>query len=284
MGARSGAGRAAEALKHTNRQTTKAVGFIDVVCLYVWLCPDLGGRGGSGLEHGAGDLSGPRGRLTHYDAAQEGTVDIYSDPMLNVADAATYLAMPQSTLGAWRKTHAVHSVEAEVHGGPTLPFVAMIEAFVLRSLREAGFPPRRIRDAAEGARAYFNDPYGLARPGIVHDGTEIFIDAGGEYLRAKDRQQAIRETVRDFKKFIVWEGDEPKQLKLRQFGGSVILDPRFGWGRPVVAANRVPIESIMGLWHAGETMATIGEEFDMGRDEIERLIQDYDRSLQRSAA
>ncbi len=211
-------------------------------------------------------------------------MDIYRDPMLNVADAATYLAMPQSTLGSWRKSRAIHSMEPEVRGAPTLPFVAMIEAFVLRSLREAGFPPQRIRDAAEGARRYYDDPYGLARPGIGHDGTEVFIEAGGEYLRAKDRQQAIRETVGDFKRFIVWEGDEPRQLKLRQFGGSVILDPRFGWGRPVVAANRVPIESIMGLWHAGETMATIGEEFDMERDEVERLIQDYDRSLQRAAA
>lgn len=30
-------------------------------------------------------------------------MNIYTDPMLNVADAATYIAMPSSTLGAWRK-------------------------------------------------------------------------------------------------------------------------------------------------------------------------------------
>lgn len=211
-------------------------------------------------------------------------MDIYSDPMLNVADAATYLAMPQSTLGSWRKSQAVHSLPSTVHGGPTLPFVAVIEAFVLRSLREAGYPARRVREAAEGARKYFNDPYGLARPGIGHDGAEIFIEAGGDLLRAKDQQQAIRETVKDFKQFIVWEGQEPRQLKLRQFGGSVILDPRFGWGRPVIAENRVPIESIIGLWHARESMQTIADEFEMERDEIERLIQDYDRSFQRAAA
>ena len=211
-------------------------------------------------------------------------MDIYSDPMLNIADAATYLAMPQSTLGSWRASEAIHSVQPEIQGGPTLPFVAMVEAFVLRSLREAGYPARRVREAAEGARRYFDDPYGLARPGIGHDGAEIFIRAGGDYLRARDHHQAIRETVRGFHEFIVWEGEEPRQIKLRQFGGAVILDPRFGWGRPVVAENRVPIEALLGLWHAGETMQTIADEFDMRRDEIERLIQDYDRSVQRAAA
>lgn len=211
-------------------------------------------------------------------------MDIYADPMLNVAEAATYLAMPQSTLGSWRTSEAVHSVPPTVRGAPTFPFVAVMEAFVLRSLREAGYPAGRVREAAEGARRYFDDPYGLARPGIGHDGAEIFIEAGGDLLRAKDHQRAIRDTVKDFKQFIVWDGDEPRQLKLRQFGGSVILDPRFGWGRPVVARNHVPIEAILGLWHARESMQTIADEFDMERDDIERLIQDYDRSLQRAAA
>ena len=80
-------------------------------------------------------------------------VDIYRDALLNVTDAATYIAMPQSTLGAWKKLEAIHSIPSEGHGRPTLPFVAVVEAFVLRSLVEVGFPGRRVREAAEGARA-----------------------------------------------------------------------------------------------------------------------------------
>lgn len=212
-------------------------------------------------------------------------VDIYEDALLNVTDAATYIAMPQSTLGTWKKQEAIHSVRSEGHGLPSLPFVAVVEAFVLRSLVEAGFPGRRIREAAEGARHYFNDPYALARPGIGHDGTEIFIKAGGdELLRARDRQQAITETVTHFREFIRWNGKHPAQLRLKSFGGSVLLDPRFGWGRPVIESNHVPLTAILDLWHARESMSTIADEFEMDRDEVERLIQDYDRSLQRSAA
>lgn len=212
-------------------------------------------------------------------------VDIYKDALFNVADAATYIAMPHTTLGEWKSQRAIHSVAPLRRGLPSLPFVAVVEAFVLRSLVEAGFPQRRIREAAEGARAYFNDPYALARPGIGHDGTEIFIKAGGdELLRARDRQQAISETVTHFREFIQWDGQHPTQLRLRQYGGPVILDPRFGWGRPVVRQNRVPLAAIIDLWHARESMQTIAEEFDMERDDVERLIQDYDRSIQRAAA
>lgn len=212
-------------------------------------------------------------------------VDIYRDALLNVTDAATYIAMPQSTLGTWRKQETIHSVPAEGHGLPSLPFVAVVEAFVLRSLVEAGFPGRRIREAAQGARRHFDDPYALARPGIGHDGTEIFIKVGGdELLRARDRQQAIRETVTNFHEFIRWDDQEPRQLRLRQFDGSVILDPRFGWGRPVVEENNVPLNAILELWRARESIRTIAEEFEMDRDDVERLIQDYDRSFQRAVA
>ena len=212
-------------------------------------------------------------------------VDIYEDALLNIAYAATYIAMAQSTLGVWKKQETIHAIPPAGHGLPTLPFVAVVEAFVLRSLLSAGFPGKKIREAAQGARAHFHDPYALARPGIGHDGVEIFIKAGGdELLRARDRQQAITETVTNFHEFIRWDDQEPTQLRLRQFDGSVILDPRFGWGRPVIEKNSGPLSAVLDLWHASDAMRTIADEFEMNRNEVERLIQDYDRAVQRAAA
>jgi uncharacterized protein (DUF433 family) len=168
-------------------------------------------------------------------------------------------------------------VPAERHGWPTLPFAAVVEAFVLRALRNLHFTRRQILDAAEGIRRDFSDDFGLVRPNIGHDGVEIFIEVGPELYRAKDRQQVIRETVEDFTRCIQRKGNDPQRLKLEHFG-NVILDLRFGWGRPIVEDNKVPLEAILGLWRAGESLSTIANEFEMKTLDVERLVQAWDRA------
>jgi uncharacterized protein (DUF433 family) len=205
------------------------------------------------------------------------TVDIYADPMLSVHEAARYLSIPESTLGAWRQNRSIHSVPAERRGWPTLPFAAVVEAFVLRALRDLHFTRRQILEAAEGIRRDFEDDFGLVRPNLGHDGVEIFIEVGPHLYRAKDRQQVIRETVEGFTRCIQWIGNDPQRLKLEHFG-NVILDPRFGWGRPVVEDNKVPIDAILGLWRAGEPLASIAAEFEMTPRDVERLVQAWDRA------
>src|SRR4051794_174631 len=102
-------------------------------------------------------------------------MDIYQDAMLTQTETARYLAIPESTVGVWRRDATVHSVPAEHRGWPTMPFAGVIEAFVLRALRDAGFSLAKVREAAEGIRREFDDPYGLVRPEVGHDGIDIFI-------------------------------------------------------------------------------------------------------------
>jgi uncharacterized protein (DUF433 family) len=209
-------------------------------------------------------------------------VDIYKEPMVSVHEAAQYLSIPASTLGAWRLNRSIHSVPAERHGWPTLPFAAVVEAFVLRALRNLKFTRRQILEAAEGIRREYKDDFGLVRPNVGHDGVEIFIEVGPDLYRAKDSQQVIRQTVGDFTRWIEWTGDDPQRLKLAHFG-NVILDPRFGWGRPVVEDTKVPIDSILGLWRAGESLSTIAHEFEMKPRDVEHLIQGWDRARDSAA-
>lgn len=222
-----------------------------------------------------------RALLLHWKGVE--LVDIYRDPMLNIADTATYLAIPESTVGFWRRNGVVHSVKSEQRGWPVFPFAAVVETFVLRGLRKVGFTQRQIREAAEGIRREFNDPYGLIRPNIGHDGVEIFMEIGGAYVRAKDRQHAIRETILEFTYCIEWDGQDPQRLRLPNFQ-NVILDPRFGWGRPVVASNKVPVEAIRGLWLGGESFETIGEEFGMSPNDVIAVLRDWDRAREQAAA
>jgi hypothetical protein len=205
-------------------------------------------------------------------------VDIYSDPMLNVHDAATYLGLPESTLNRWKQDQLVHSITPQKRTWPTLPFVAVIESYVLRELRQAGFTRTQITEAAAGVRREFNDEYGLARPGVGHDeGVEIFIEIGGRLFRAKDRQQAIRDTVTGFRESIQWDGQDPQRLRLARFG-NVYLDPRFGWGQPTVGPNHAPITAVAGLWYADEPLEVIADEYDLDPAEVDRLMRAWSRA------
>ena len=211
-------------------------------------------------------------------------MDIYTDPMLNVIDMAMYLDMPQSTVSDWKRADIIHSVDAEKRGWPTIPFVGVVEAFVLRELRGLGFTRRQIQDAADGVRRWFGDEYGLARPEIGHDkGVEIFIEVGGDLYRAKDHQQTIRETVADFRRCIDWVGRDPQRLRLARLG-NVYLDPRFGWGRPTVGSSHAPVNSVMGMWYAGEPLDVIADEYDMTPAEVDELTRSWSRANDRVAA
>ncbi|HEY4019154.1 MAG TPA: DUF433 domain-containing protein [Pseudonocardiaceae bacterium] len=211
-------------------------------------------------------------------------IDRFRTPILTPADTARHLAMPASTLYYWLSETTdgaeplVHRVVPEKRGAPSVPFVAIVEAYVLRSLRELHFTKERIRHVASRVRRDFDTPYGLAARRIATDGLDIFVDyAPGEMVRSGDGQLAFREILEEYLKYISWEkGDEfPTRLTLRRYPdiAPVIIDPRFGWGAPVLAVSKAPVDAIVGLWRAGETMESVAEEYGMTRDAVEAICR-----------
>jgi hypothetical protein len=131
---------------------------------------------------------------------RDGPVDRYRTPLLTARETARVLKMPESTLDTWlaspAKAPLVHAVIPDKRGWPRVPFVGIIEAYVLRSLRDLGLHMDDIRKAAEIARREFNDPYALAQERIATDGVGIFVRLADEsIIHARDRQQAFREVI-----------------------------------------------------------------------------------------
>jgi uncharacterized protein (DUF433 family) len=83
--------------------------------------------------------------------------------------------------------------------------------------------------------------------------------------------------VSDYLRYLTWEQDDdfPSSLRLRQYPDSVpvVIDPRFGHGLPVVAANRVSVSAITDLWEAGETVEDIAYDFDMTPEQVDALCR-----------
>ncbi|MCZ7415272.1 MULTISPECIES: DUF433 domain-containing protein [unclassified Streptomyces] len=210
-------------------------------------------------------------------------VDRFETGLLTPADTSAYLQIPSSTLTSWLKGRAagvplVHHVQPVRKGQPSLPFVAVAEAHVLRSLRALGLRMSEIREAAAAVRDAFHTPYGLVSKRIATDGVDIFVEHGREDLRrARDGQAPIKEVVSDYLRYLSWDADDdfPTSLRLRQYPDSVpvVIDPRFAHGQPVVKANRVMVETITDLWEAGETYEDIAYDFDMTPEQVSDLCE-----------
>lgn len=208
-------------------------------------------------------------------------MDIYTTPLLTARDAAAHLRMPESTLDLWLRGSReaeplVHSVVPERRGWPRVTFAGLIEAHVLRSLRDLDISMAEIRRIATIVRREFDDPFALASKRIATDGVTLFAQLADESLVNQHHQAPIREVIDQHLRFIHWD-DEGKPLRLRLEGypesAHVIIDPRFSWGRPVIEASKVPVAAVVDLWHSGEPMDVVAEEFNLSRDVVEDICR-----------
>jgi uncharacterized protein (DUF433 family) len=53
----------------------------------------------------------------------------------------------------------------------------------------------------------------------------------------------------------------------------VIIDPRFAWGAPVVRDNRVPVDAVVDLWQAGESIRTVANEYGLTDEQVEAICR-----------
>lgn len=208
-------------------------------------------------------------------------MDLYTTPLLTARDTARHLGMPESTLDRWLATPSdeplVHAIKPERRGWPRVPFVGIIEAYVLRSLREAGLALSTVEAAAAAVRQEFGDPYALASQRIATDGVDIFVRfADGSLARAADGQQPIHEVIDGYLRFIGWDDEgTPRTLRLPAYsrGATVVIDPRFAWGAPVIEQSRTPVDEIVGLWRAGDRIDEIADEFGLAAHEVENVLR-----------
>ena len=212
-------------------------------------------------------------------------VDRFTVPLLTPFETAEHLQIPERTIRNWLAQRAgdsplVHSVKPERRGWPSVPFVAVVEAYVLRALRQFGMSPDKIRSAAADIRAEFGTEYGLATRRIATDGIDVFVHYldTDEIARAGDRQMPIRQVIDDYLRYIVWDEDDefPARLTLRKYDpavATVVIDPRFAWGAPIVEPARVTVDTILGMWRGGETPDVVADEYGLSVEQVEALIR-----------
>lgn len=212
-------------------------------------------------------------------------IDRFTVPLLTPWETAQHLQIPERTIRYWLSHQTagrplVHSVKPERRGHPLVPFIALIEAYVLRSLRNLRLSPNKIADAAADVRREFGTEYGLASRRIATDGIDVFIHylETDEIARAGDQQMPIRGVINDYLRYILWEDDDdfPTRLTLRMYDpalAEVVIDPRFAWGAPIVEPAKVPVTAVLGMWRAGEPADVVADEYGLNVEQVQALVR-----------
>ncbi len=211
-------------------------------------------------------------------------------PLFTVEEAAHHLGLPRTTLRAWTRRQAgpaplVHRItDPDAPRAASLPFVAVVEAHMLRGFRDLGLSAQGLRASVARLRHDLGDEYALATRRVATDGVSLLADmsrsgAHAEWARAVDGQLVIREVIESYLKFVRWGKDDyPTRLKLKAYqGADVIIDPRFAFGQPVLERQKVRVEDILDAFWAGESPHAIATEFGVKADEVEAVIRSATR-------
>lgn len=202
-------------------------------------------------------------------------------PLLTVAEAGRNLLISPSTVKDWKTRDLVHSVAPLRRGAPTLPLAGVAEAQVLRGLRLSGLPTREITQVTRLLRDELGE-YALIKERLAHDGRSIFRDIARridapQWVRVRDGQLLLPKIVDDHLNYLEWAPDGyPVRLRLRSYRqakADVILDPRFGYGKPVFERTKVRTKDVMRQFLAGERPEDIASDYDLTEDEVLAAIR-----------
>ena len=214
----------------------------------------------------------------------------FSVPLFTIEEAARHLGLARSTLRDWTLREAgpapmVHRLRPESPRSASLPFIAMVEAHMIRGFRELGLTPAELRKSVTRIRRTVGDEYALATRRVATDGRNLLIDMAGSFEspsweRARDGQGVISEVIDRYLKFVHFDPPDAyaTRLRLRTYqGADVIIDPRFAFGQPVLARDKIRVGDILDVFWAGESYRRIATEFGVRPGEVEAVIRSATR-------
>ena len=226
-------------------------------------------------------------------------VDKFETPLYTVAEASRYLGVSTSTFRDWARGYTRRSATNVVRGLPvvttvsgqpvgsaSIPFVGLAEGMVLAGMREAGVPMQRIRPALTRLRDEFGLDHVLASKRLYTDGAEVLYDFGQESGRedaeavmrlvvVTNNQYVFTEIVAQYLKRIDFASDGYAELiRLPSYQrAEVMVSPRRGFGQPVFERGGARVEDALGLFWAGESLATVAEEYGVPEDQLEDALR-----------
>ncbi len=203
-------------------------------------------------------------------------------PVYPAVRAAQLVRLSPSTLRVWARgqgEHAALFVPAQFTP-LTLSFSNLVESFVLASMRRVhGISMQRVRKALK----FVGRELGVQRP-LIHarfrtDGVRLFVDHADQLFDvASPKQALLREILDASLERIGWGHDVAERLYpwvRADLGGpkSIVIDPRRGFGQPIIAGTGIQARIVTERYRAGESIAELAQDYRLDPGQIEDAIR-----------
>lgn len=220
----------------------------------------------------------------------------FTQPLYTVAAAARLVGMPPSTLANWAKGYehrftgrptvakgpVITAVDAPFAGGPSIPFVGLVEAMVVQAFRRTDLSLQRIRQALAVLADQGELHHALASRKLYTDGAEILYDYARDVddgqLRlltvVRSRQRVFHDVVDAYLQRIHFDHDpwatevvvpvtEREILRIR---------PSVASGDPLFVHGGAPLSAVVSRFRAGEPVESIAGDYEVPADEIREAL------------
>jgi uncharacterized protein (DUF433 family) len=220
--------------------------------------------------------------------------DIRTRPAYSAADAARFLHLPVSTVRAWafgqryavrgdsRRFQPVISVADPARR--FLSFLNLVELLVLAAIRRTHkVSLAKVRKAVAYLRKHLVTDHPLADHQFMTNGVDLFVERFGEILNlSKNGQIEIREMIVAYLR-LVDRDDQGIPIRLhlpkvasveaRPAPSVIVIDPRFGFGRPVIEGSGVRIDVMVERFNSGEGIVELAADYGLPPAAIEDAIR-----------
>jgi len=163
-----------------------------------------------------------------------------------------------------------------------LSFVNLIEAHVLAAItREYQVPLQNVRRAVSYLERTLGGPHPLVERALETDRRDLFIREADKLVNiSREGQVSIEDVLQMYLSRVEWDADGLAS-RLYPFTGkkelgapkSVVIDPRFAFGRPVLSGTSISTQVIAERFKAGDSPQVLAADYGRSPTEILEAIR-----------
>lgn len=212
--------------------------------------------------------------------------DSLTTPRYSFAETDRLAGVSRGTSKRWLMGYTYWYAPGELRASPPVSlevehregaaFIDLMEIVVIGGLRSKGFSLPTIRRLNEFCQAYLNATRPLVTEKFKVDGREAFIVAGNMHLvnvTAKAGMLAWSEVLDPFLENVDFENELARRWWPRGKQESVVLDPDYGFGLPVVHGTSVRTEIVAERALAGDATGEIAYDFGLDHHQVEAALR-----------